>query len=84
VAGRPDWRFVKLHTHGAQEANSAMLLGDPMRQFHAGLADFARQNDWFRYYYVTARELALLAKAAEASETNPTNVIKATTCAATG
>jgi hypothetical protein len=84
VTGRPEWRFVKLHTHGAQEANSAMLLGEPMRRFHAGLADLARQNDCFRYYYVTARELALLTQAAEAGEANPANVLKSAACAATG
>ncbi len=27
VAGRPDWLFVKLHTHGCKEANMGLLLG---------------------------------------------------------
>jgi hypothetical protein len=58
VAGRSDWRFIKLHTHGAWEANTAMLLGQPMRAFHAGLARLAASCPDFRYYYVTARELA--------------------------
>jgi hypothetical protein len=65
VAGQPDWRFIKLHTHGAWEANNTMLLGEPMRAFHAALADFARRHDWFRYYYVTAREMAGLVRALE-------------------
>jgi len=65
VVGQPNWVFIKLHTHGAQEANSAMLLGEPMRAFHQALADHARQNPWFRYYYVTAREMACLAHQAE-------------------
>ena len=34
VAGRPDWVFVKLHTHGALERNAAVLLGPAMFTFH--------------------------------------------------
>ena len=30
VAGRPEWVFVKLHTHGAQEDAWDALLGRPM------------------------------------------------------
>ena len=30
----PDWYFVKLHTHGANEANMPVLLGEPMVRFH--------------------------------------------------
>ncbi len=58
VAGQPNWRFVKPHTHGAWEANTGMLLGQPMRAFHAALRDYASRQDWFHYYYVTAREMA--------------------------
>ena len=67
VVGQPDWCFIKLHTHGAWEANTSMLLGEPMRAFHAALRDFAQRHDWFRYYYVTAREMAGLVHAVEAS-----------------
>jgi parallel beta-helix repeat protein len=65
IPTRPDWYFVKLHTHGAPEANAAMLLGEPMRRFHAGLASRAEQDSHFRYHYVTAREMYNLVKAAE-------------------
>ncbi len=58
VGGSSPWRFIKLHTHGAQEANANMLLGEPMRQFHAALAELAAASDWFHYYYVTAHEMA--------------------------
>jgi hypothetical protein len=66
VCHRPDWFFVKLHTHGANEPNMSVLLGDPMRRFHAGLAELARREDRFRIHYVTAREMANLARAAAA------------------
>lgn len=71
VVGRPDWIFVKLHTHGAQEANAAMLLGEPMRRFHESLAQWSAGDSRIRYYYVTARELAELVHQAEAGATEP-------------
>lgn len=71
VVGRPDWVFVKLHTHGAPERNAAMLLGEPMRRFHEDLADFARENSFLRYYYVTAREMADLVHQAERGAAEP-------------
>src|SRR4029077_1845749 len=63
---RPDWFFVKLHTHGAKEANQRVLLGEAMLRFHRGLARRAAEKPNFRYHYVTAREMYNLAKAAEA------------------
>jgi hypothetical protein len=65
VAGREDWRFVKLHTHGAQEPNMEMFLGGAMRRFHEDLRQFADANRQLKYYYVTAREMAELVHAAE-------------------
>jgi hypothetical protein len=66
VLQRPDWFFVKLHTHGAKEANQAVVLGEPMLRFHQALADYAALNRRFHYHYVTAREMCNLVKAAEA------------------
>jgi hypothetical protein len=71
VAGREDWLFVKLHTHGAHEMNTKMLLGEPMRRFHQGLHELALRNRYFKYYYVTAREMAGLVHQAEAGFTLP-------------
>jgi hypothetical protein len=65
VCGKPEWKLVKLHTHGAWEPNTAMLLGDPMRTFHRALRCFADEHDWFHYYYVTAREMANVVRALE-------------------
>ena len=66
VPSRPDWLFVKLHTHGAPESNQRVLLGGPMVQFHQELARRAKDNPDFHFHYVTARELYNLARAAEA------------------
>jgi hypothetical protein len=71
VRGRPDWVFVKLHTHGAPGANRRVLLGDPMSQFHRGLAARAASDPAFAFHYVTAREMYNLAKAAEAGFGGP-------------
>jgi hypothetical protein len=70
---RPDWFFVKLHTHGAPEHNQKVLLGEPMVQFHRDLARRADEDPSFRYHYVTAREMYNLAKAAEAGWTGSVN-----------
>lgn len=65
VPSRPDWFFVKLHTHGAEEKNMNVLLGDAMSSFHEALASRARDEPGFHYHYVTAREMYNLARAAE-------------------
>lgn len=65
VAGRPDWLFIKLHTHGAIPRNSGMFLGEPMRAFHRHLMAEYRDSDRFKLHYVTARELVNIVHAAE-------------------
>jgi hypothetical protein len=65
VAGRPQWRFVKLHTHGCKPANQQMWLGETVQRFHADLADAHRRQPNFRYHYVTAWEMAQLVHLAE-------------------
>jgi hypothetical protein len=69
VPTRPDWFFVKLHTHGAPEANRRVLLGPPKVAFHEALARRADADPTFRYHYVTAREMYNLVRAAEAGWT---------------
>ncbi|HEY7156055.1 MAG TPA: hypothetical protein VH575_18975 [Gemmataceae bacterium] len=65
VPTRPDWYFVKLHTHGANESNQRVLLGEPMRHFHAALARRAEEDQRFHFHYVSAREMYNLVRAAE-------------------
>jgi hypothetical protein len=69
VPSRPDWFFVKLHTHGCNPHNQAVLLDKPMVQFHEALASRAQNDDHFHYHYVSAREMFNLVKAAEAGWT---------------
>ena len=49
VPSRPDWHFVKLHTHGAPEANQKVLLGDAMIEFHRTLARRAASESRFSF-----------------------------------
>ncbi len=65
VPTRPDWYFVKLHTHGAPEANRKILLGEAICKFHTALAARAMFDSHFYFHYVTAREMYNLARAAE-------------------
>jgi hypothetical protein len=71
VVGCNNWIFIKLHTHGIQAHNMAMLLGEPMRRFHQLLGGFAAHHEWFHHYYVTANEMASLVHQAEAGRSLP-------------
>jgi hypothetical protein len=66
VAGRPDWVFIKVHTHGCQEENFAPALDGRLHELLAQLPA--------TLHYVTAREMYNLVKAAEAGQTgNPSD-----------
>jgi hypothetical protein len=76
VEGRPEWVFVKVHTHGAPEDNASALLGPLMEQFHADITRTFNDGLAFRLHYVTAYEMACLVKAAEAGLTgNPLDLL---------
>jgi hypothetical protein len=73
VAGRPEWIFVKVHTHGAPEAQAESLLGEPGRALHRALT--REFNDGRRYvlHYVTAREMFNIALAGMAGQAGNPN-----------
>ena len=66
VRGRPEWLFIKLHTHGAIERDFDALFGQKALAMHQTLA--AELNDKRRYqlHYVTARQACNVIRAAEA------------------
>ena len=66
VEGRPDWVFVKVHTHGTQEHDMDTLLGEPVEAMHAHLEDHYNDGEHHVLHYVTAREAYNIIKAAEA------------------
>jgi len=72
VRGRPEWVFVKIHTHGAPERNAATLLGPGMAALHDAINREFNEGHRYRLHYVTAREVFNIVRAAEAGETgNP-------------
>ena len=68
VVGKPEWVFIKIHTHGAQEGDMETCLGTPCDEMFNYLE--SRYNDGNAYvlHYVTAREMYNIIKAAEAGE----------------
>jgi hypothetical protein len=62
LEGRPEWIYVKVHTHGAPETQARSLLGEPGRALHRALR---RYNDGKRFvlHYVSAREMFNIALA---------------------
>lgn len=71
VVGQPNWRFIKLHTHGCKNGNIDTMLGRPMQKFHEELQQFHREHPGFRYHYVSAWEMAQLVHQAEAGMKKP-------------
>jgi hypothetical protein len=72
VAGRPEWVFVKVHTHGSPEPEAVSLLGEGGQKLHQALTGiFNDGKDWV-LHYVTAREMYNIAVAAmEGRSGNP-------------
>ncbi|WP_226960799.1 hypothetical protein [Thalassotalea sp. LPB0316] len=73
VKGRPEWIFIKVHTHGTQEEDMDTLLGQPRHDMHSYLEE--KYNDGTNYvlHYVSAREMYNIAKAAEAGKSGNPN-----------
>ena len=71
VEGRPEWLFVKVHTHGAAEAQAASLLGVGGEMLHQALREVCERAT-LSLHYVTAREMFNISVAAmDGREGNP-------------
>ena len=68
VRGKPEWLFVKLHTHGALERDYDALFGDKAFRLHQVLNQQYNDGARYRLHYATAREAYNIAKAAENGE----------------
>jgi hypothetical protein len=70
IKGRPEWKFIKIHAHGAMHPNA--VLGDDMDKTLTYLEKNYNDGKKYRLHYVTAREAYNIVKAAEAGLTgNP-------------
>jgi hypothetical protein len=68
IDGRNNWIFIKLHTHGAFEPNTSVILGDPMIQFFEELQNYLSDIPNHYLHFVSAREMTNIVKAAENNE----------------
>jgi hypothetical protein len=77
VRGWPGWIFIKVHTHGAQEANSSFLLGEGIKMLHEHLA--GRYNDGRNYvlHYVTSWETANCVRILEKGDREGISLVEA-------
>jgi len=72
VAGRPEWLFIKVHTHGAIEENADYLFGGELDRLFKSLDQQCNDGTKYALHYVSAREAYNIAKAAEAGKSgNP-------------
>lgn len=72
IKGRPEWVFVKIHTHGAIPANKEFFLGDYVERIYTHLETKYNDGKNFCLHYVSAREAYNIIKAAEAGKSgNP-------------
>lgn len=76
VSGRPEWIFVKAHTHGAPETQAESLLGDGGRALHRELRRRYDDGKNFVLHYVTAREMFNIAFAAMLGATGDPNAFR--------
>ena len=65
VRGRPEWIFVKVHTHGGIERDWDALFGETAEMMHSYLATKFNDGERYQLHYVTAREMFNIARAAE-------------------
>lgn len=65
VVGQPNWVFVKIHTHAADNITAGIFFGAPVQAMYSYFE--TRYNDGMRYrlHYVTAREAYNIVRAAE-------------------
>lgn len=73
VKGQPQWRFIKIHTHGTQETDMDTLLGKPTDEMFDYLETKYNDGEKYILHYVSAREMYNIVKAAEAGEKGDPN-----------
>jgi hypothetical protein len=73
VKGQPNWRFIKIHTHGTQDKDMDILLGKPVEDMHQYLNEKYNDGDKYKLHYVSAREVYNIVKAAEAGKIGDPN-----------
>jgi hypothetical protein len=68
VKGRPEWVFVKVHTHGARPDNYPVYFGEWAERLYTYLGMKYNDGRQWKLHYATAREAYNMVKAAEAEK----------------
>jgi len=76
VKDKPDWIFIKIHTHGTQDGDMETLLGQPFDDMCTYLEKKYNDGENYVLHYVTARETYNIIKAAEAGENGDPNLYR--------
>lgn len=72
VKKKPDWIFIKIHTHGASEENAKPILGEASINMHKSLAELCNNESNRKLHYVSSREMYNIIMAAkEGKSGNP-------------
>jgi hypothetical protein len=56
VAGRPEWIFIKLYSHGFFDWDQDAMIGPQMRRFMNEVLELAEKTGGFKIHFVCARE----------------------------
>lgn len=73
IKGRPEWKFIKLHTHGAPEYNWEANFGGEADAMYTWFESKYNDGKKYKLHYVTAREMYNVIKAAEAGKNGDPN-----------
>ena len=76
VKGKPDWLFIKIHTHGTQEQDMDTLLGQPFEEMNQYLVDKYNDGKNYALHFVSSREMYNIVKAAEKGEIGDPNAYR--------
>jgi len=76
VKGKPDWIFIKVHTHGTQDPDMDTLLGEPFDQMCEYLENNYNDGINYQLHYVTSREMYNIIKAAESNQSGNPNLYR--------
>jgi hypothetical protein len=68
VKGRPEWKFVKVFSHGALTQDHDTMFGEWADRLYSHLEKHYNNGSEYILHYVTAREAFNIAKAAEAQK----------------
>lgn len=73
IKGMTNWLFIKLHTHGARNADYGEPFGFPIDNVHEYLLSHYNDKRTYFLHYVSAREMYNIVKAAEAGKSGNPN-----------